>query len=441
MPAPTIPIITLKGARMHLSSSSLKNLDTVVDLMRELSTLTDPQEAAELYGNGLDKLNLVPSDRYLSLSRRDLKSPQFRITRNTSWTIHPNPWKERDQLPLLSGGLLADILYSDQPAIIDDLPARLAKTDPAYDYLHDMKLLVALPHFDNGRSINAGVLLQKEAAGFPLEDIPMMIWQANLWGRATLNLVNRQKLDAAYQSLDRELKVVGDIQKSLLPRTLPQIPGVDIAAHYQTSQRAGGDYYDFFPLPENRWGIFVADVSGHGTPAAVMMAITHAIAHSRPGNPMPPCDVLVYLNKQLTTRYTNGTPTFITALYAIIDPASRILTYASAGHPPPRLIRNRAPMDVPAPSAYPLGIEPDETYLEHSLRLLPGDRLVLYTDGITESMNPAGELFQLKRLDAAASTPAVFAEALINNILSDIGTFTHGAPLTDDRTLLAFLVR
>jgi sigma-B regulation protein RsbU (phosphoserine phosphatase) len=429
---------------MPMPSSAQKDLRTVVELMSELSRQTDPQAAAELYAQGLRKLNLIPNDRYLSLSRRDLQSPEYRITRCSTWTKHPNPWNEREKLPLFSGGLLADILYSNEPAVIDNLQSRLSPTDPAHEYLHDINLLVALPHFDNGQSINAGILLCKNCDTFPFDQIPLMLWQANLWGRATLNLVTRQKLNTAYQSIDRELKIVGDIQKSLLPRTLPEIPAIDIAAHYQTSQRAGGDYYDFFALPDNKWGIFIADVSGHGTPAAVMMAITHAIAHSNPDHPAAPADVLQYLNHKLTHRYTQDTGTFITALYALLDPATRTLTLSSAGHPLPRLIRNNIPIEISCETSLPLGITLDETFQEHAVMLRPYDKLLFYTDGITESFNPAGaggggDLYGISRLDAACCHTPDSATAFIRSILANVNAFTGNTPSSDDRTLLALL--
>ena len=120
---------------------------------------------------------------------------------------------------------------------------------------------------------------------------------------------------------------------------MPAIPRLKLAAAYQTAARAGGDYYDLFPLPDARWGLFVADVSGHGTPAAVMMAITHAIAHEHPGPATPPSAVLARLNRVLFGRYTNGTTTFVTACYAVFDPRAGTLCYAAAGHPPGRIVR------------------------------------------------------------------------------------------------------
>ena len=116
---------------------------------------------------------------------------------------------------------------------------------------------------------------------------------SSLFGRATHNLVLRNELKQTYDIVERELKVVADIQRSLLPQVLPKIPNLELAAYYRTSRWAGGDYYDFFPLPDGRWGILVADVSGHGTPAAVMMAICHSLAHSLPGPADPPSAMLL----------------------------------------------------------------------------------------------------------------------------------------------------
>src|SRR5205085_8839936 len=140
-----------------------------------------------------------------------------------------------------------------------------------------------------------------------------------LFGRATHSLVLADQVKRAYDRLDRELQTVADIQRSLLPTTLPAIPTLDLATDYQTSTRAGGDYYDFFPLPDGQWGILIADVSGHGTPAAVIMAITHSIAHTSTDPKTPPSRLLAFVNDRLAAGYTeNGN--FITAFYGIYDP-------------------------------------------------------------------------------------------------------------------------
>src|SRR5262249_57089037 len=134
-------------------------------------------------------------------------------------------------------------------------------------------------------------------------------------GRATHNVVVEEELRMAYNAVDREMRIVADIQRSLLPEKLPKIPTLDLAASYQTSRQAGGDYYDFFPLPDGKWGILIADVSGHGTPAAVLMAVTHSLAHTYPGPPTPPSAMLDYVNGKLADLYTGSGDTFVTAFY------------------------------------------------------------------------------------------------------------------------------
>src|SRR5262249_58491975 len=126
------------------------------------------------------------------------------------------------------------------------------------------------------------VFLRRDAAAFAPEHFPQLVWMSNLYGRATHNLVLSEQLKEAYEAVDHEMRVVADIQRSLLPAAMPPIPTMALAAHYQTSHRAGGDYYDFFPLADGKWGILIADVSGHGTPAAVIMAVAHNPAHPLP---------------------------------------------------------------------------------------------------------------------------------------------------------------
>jgi sigma-B regulation protein RsbU (phosphoserine phosphatase) len=260
----------------------------IVETMREMSGQTDPQAMVRVFGKR--SRALLPIDRSVSLSRRSLEPPKYRITRSSTWKDEINPWKEKDRLPILDGGLLGELIYGDEPRIIDDLivPA----DDPGAEFLAGQRSLMAIPTFDQGVAMNMVVLMREGPAAFSYEQFPEWVWFSNLFGRATHNLVLSEQLREAYNAVDQELKVVGDIQRSLLPTELPRIPTMDVAAYYQTSRRAGGDYYDFFPLPGGKWGIFLADVSGHGTPAAVLMAITHSIAHTHPGPPAPPAEIL-----------------------------------------------------------------------------------------------------------------------------------------------------
>jgi sigma-B regulation protein RsbU (phosphoserine phosphatase) len=410
--------------------------------MRAISGISDPQALVEAYWNGIGEL--VPGEDYVSLSRRNVEAPWYIITRSSRFTEHLNPWTHRDRLPKLRGGLLGEIAYANAPVMIDDLPARLAADDPAYFYLQGFQSLVALPQYDGGEGLNVTVMLSPARREMERQIIPMMHWQAGLFGRGTTNLVLRNQLAAALAALDRELQIVGEIQRSLLPGELPSIPGFELAADYVTSARAGGDYYDFFELAgDDGWGLFIADVSGHGTPAAVLMAITHALAHAQPGRHTPPATLLKYLNEQLVRSYTRGAGTFVTAFYAVLDPARRTLTYARAGHNPPRLVRREKVISLSQNAELPLGIAEDEHYGQATVMLERGDLVLLYTDGITEAAAPtkAGEerqLFGLERLDGVLLDCACRSAAgCIERVRSEVAGFCQGAAAGDDQTLIA----
>jgi sigma-B regulation protein RsbU (phosphoserine phosphatase) len=406
----------------------------IVDTMRELSRHTDPQAMVRAYSARMRLF--LPSDRRLSVSRRDLRRPQYRITRSSLWPDDVNPWRDKEKLPLLEGGLIGQLLYDDEPRMIDDL--QIAADDPAAKYLEGQRSLIAIPLYDKGVALNMVVLTRNERAAFRQEQFPELVWLSNLFGRATHNLVLSEELQKAYDALDQELKVVADIQRSLLPVQLPTIPTMDLAVSYQTSQRAGGDYYDFFPLPEDKWGILIADVSGHGTPAAVLMAITHSIAHIFPGPPTPPGQLLNHVNHHLATRYTGRDGTFVTAFYGVYDPAVRRLTYSLAGHNPPRLKRcgDGSLASLAGLPSLPLGIFPKDTYRESTTVLQPGDHLVFYTDGVTEAESATGEMFGVHRLDEVLSRCPHDADELLESVLRKLNQFTAGRPPADDRTLL-----
>jgi sigma-B regulation protein RsbU (phosphoserine phosphatase) len=279
------------------------------------------------------------------------------------------------------------------------------------------------------------ILLHHDVAAYKPDRLPEHVWMSNLFGRATHSLVLSQEVRKAYDQVDKELKVVADIQRSLLPTTLPAIPTLDLASYYQTSTRAGGDYYDFFELPDGKWGVLIADVSGHGTPAAVIMAVTHSIAHMLAEPPIPPSRLMNFVNRNLTRRYTNGLGTFVTAFYGVYDPTTRTLAHASAGHPPPRILRRGRVTPLTGEASLPLGIDAGELYTDHESRLEPGDVLILYTDGITEARNPQGDMFGEDRLDAAAVCRGS-AQSTLDAILSTLDRFRGSRPLGDDSTLL-----
>jgi sigma-B regulation protein RsbU (phosphoserine phosphatase) len=411
--------------------------------MKAISGITDPEKLVDVYWEGVGEF--IPTDDYLTLSRRNVPAPEYLITRSSRFTEHPNPWTQRERLPRLSGGLLGDIIYANKPCLIEDLPVRLRPDDPAHFYLDGFKFLVACPHYDNGEALNVSIVLGADLTDLQHHRIPMMNWQTSLFGRGTQNLVLRNELTQAVRSLEREMQVVGDIQRSLLPVDMPRIPGLQIAADYRTSARAGGDYYDFFPLANGSWGFFLADVSGHGTPAAVLMAIVRALIHSNPQLHGSPGALLTRLNAELSRSYTKS-GSFVTAYAAAINPIERTVVHSSAGHCPARLHRDGDVLSLRQPSALPLGIIDGQTYDEALFTLEKNDTVLLYTDGISEAMAPKSpdgrrELFGTGRMDAILKRHASNgAEACIQAMNAAMDAYCAGEAPTDDRTMLVLRV-
>ncbi len=430
------PFLSLLG---NAQGTPEEQLEFIVETMREMSRQTDPQKMVQEYGARVREM--LRTDRFISLSRRDLDKPQVRVTRSSVMKENINPWTDAGKLPVHSGGLLSELIWGDEPVLIDDL--KLDPADPGFKYLDGLRSLVAIPLFDQGTSLNMVVVGRNVINGFDRQSLPGHVWMSNLFGRATHNLVLSQEVRRAYDAVDREMKVVAEIQQSLLPETLPVIPTLDLAVHYQTSKRAGGDYYDFFPLPGGRWGILMADVSGHGTPAAVIMAVTHSIAHTHGGDPEPPSRLLSFVNHHLTARYTSNNGTFVTAFYGIYDPSTRTITYASAGHCPPRIRRagNGMLESLDQSRQLPLGIEAGETYADVVQCLKPGDSMFIYTDGITEARGRGGDFYGLSKLDEVLlARDTATAEELLGDALRSLDVFADGIAATDDRTLLAITV-
>jgi len=421
-----------------------QRLDYIVETMKETSRFARPQEMVRNYAQRMR--SAMPSDWFLSLSRRGVERPEYVIARSepgdpAEAAEGPDPWTQRDQLPVLEGGLLGELVYSNEPAIIDDLHVDAA--DPAYDLIGRYRSLAAVPVYDGGESMNMIVLLFNRPRGFDRTRLPQLVWTTNLFGRATHNLVLNEELKQAYEMVDREMKVIADIQRALLPEQLPTITTMDVAAYYEPATRAGGDYYDFFDLGGERFGILIADVSGHGSPAAVHMAITHTLAHTHPKHAIEPAQLLEYVNHHMARRYTASGGTFVTAFFGIYHAGDRTMRYVTAGHPPPRVKRcgDGSTFSLDGETGVPLGILPDETYPEHEVAFSIGDQIIFYTDGITEAFNPRQEMFTVERLDEAIENCTLTARGLIDETLKQLHAFTAGREADDDRTIIVAKIK
>jgi len=252
--------------------------------------------------------------------------------------------------------------------------------------------------------------------------------------------LSRQHLERALRisrdKLDRELAGAARMQRSILPAAMPEHPRVSFAAYYETSRHAGGDYYDVLPLGGDRFGIMVADVSGHGAPSAIVMAMIRAVLHTYPGVPDDPPAVLDHINRHF--RFLWESSMYATAVYAVLDAGRGTLRVSSAGHPPPLLLR-------PGDAACPLSIDPTMCLIWDELRdipraeqtLHPGDRVVFYTDGITDRGASDGSMYDPDQFAAALTRiGAAPAAEIVRSIVNEVDRFAGGHEPDDDQTLL-----
>jgi sigma-B regulation protein RsbU (phosphoserine phosphatase) len=379
----------------------------------------------------------------ISVSRRGLEPGEYKITRSIRMIngnfpptmAAPNPWRDWDSIPVRRGGFIGRVIESDAPQVYRDLAIDL---DPVLaDAVADMRFCVAIPNYDNGEALNWGLWFTRDPEGWTSEQVEFGLLTGNLLGMATSNLVAHKRAADLNRRLEKQLVQIANIQRSLLPQRLPDIPGLKIAASYLTSDESGGDYYDFFPFADGRWGIVIADVSGHGAAAATVMAMLHAILHGYESGDVSPAAILKYANRRLVHTLREGS--FVTAFLGVYDPRERTLTFARAGHNPPRLKHGASGnvTDLAGEGDPPLGLFEDFEPSEELVQLQLHDTIVLYTDGITEAMNASREMFGVAGLDAALDHCTGDPDCVMDSVHAALYQHTNSRGRDDDQTLVA----
>lgn len=244
----------------------------------------------------------------------------------------------------------------------------------------------------------------------------------------------------ALEEIQYDLNVAREIQRSILPDRFPAFPDdtrFDIYATMNAAKAVGGDFYDFFLVDENHLGFTIADVSDKGVPAAIFMAISRTIIRTTALSQLSPGACMARSNELICGESVNGM--FVTAFYAILNVHTGDVVYCNAGHCRPVWIRNASDTSIlPLTGGMALGVVPGLTYAEHSLRLAPGDSLFLYTDGVSEALNPRGEQYGETRLtQTCADAYSLPPRDLIASVSLSVQTFTEGADPNDDVTMLA----
>ncbi len=239
------------------------------------------------------------------------------------------------------------------------------------------------------------------------------------------------------ERLERELQVARDIQESILPRTLPVIPGIDLGVMMHPARAVGGDLYDLITLKENYLGVVIGDVSDKGVPAAIFMALARSLLRAEASRMAPPADVLREVNRHLLDMNTAGL--FITVIYGVLDCDQRQFTFVRAGHEIPFFFMKDGTEILPGSGhGRALGLFDEVMLEEMRVALPPGSRIVLYTDGATDAVNPDNERFGRERLREAmrrhlGSSAQDFCEAMFQTITR----FQNSASQADDVAMVA----
>lgn len=422
--------------------------------MRDASRAREPADVFKVFGPRMWRIR--PIEFFISVSTRGQPTGSFKITRyydvrefqsrletgdsSLPDSVNPNPWATFHQLPVHTSGFVADCIRDGTPKIIRDLHIT---NDPVFgELLSEFRSAVACPLYDGGEVLNWSIQLRRDPNGFDEHRFEDAFMLGNLIGSITRNLVALKEVERLNKVLTAQFEEVARVQQSLLPERMPDVQGLAVATSYLTSDQAGGDYYDFLPMPGNKLGILVADVSGHGAGAATIMAMLRAILHCYSGGDGSAAGVLRFANHRLLASRLEGN--FVTAFFGVFDPATARLNYASAGHNPPRFLsaQTRSIRGIEDGAGLPLGIADDFDIWSEDLQLLPGDSIVLYTDGITEAFGsdskPGGlDMFGVERLDAAILASDGRPDTIIENIHKSLFEHTRARTRADDQTLVA----
>ncbi|MCY4086699.1 MAG: SpoIIE family protein phosphatase [Actinomycetia bacterium] len=237
--------------------------------------------------------------------------------------------------------------------------------------------------------------------------------------------------------LQNELSVARQMQQSILPTQFPQSPGYSVYGKMEAARNVGGDFYEVLPFDDGQIGLAIADVSDKGVPAALFMMASRTLLKSIAMGQSDPGQVLGELNELLEEDNEEGM--FVTLVYGVYDPSTRELTYANGGHNSPVVVHRDGTSELlPLTEGIALGVQPMLRYAQNTVQLSPGDRVVFYTDGVTEAMDGDGEQFGLERLSKLFESPAAPQDPESANLLvfDAVNTFVGDTPQSDDITCL-----
>lgn len=234
------------------------------------------------------------------------------------------------------------------------------------------------------------------------------------------------------------MQLAREIQSTFLPDQIPSILGWDLDIHWSPARQVGGDFYDLINMGEGRIGLIIADVADKGMPAALYMILARTLIRAAARDNKSPSDILMQVNDLLVPDSKHGM--FITVLIVVFSPNAGLITFANAGHNPPIIHRVNNTLQELAPTGMALGIFENTPIGEHTISIEPGEKLIFYTDGITEAFTDEDEMFGIERLrKAVLSAQNCDANSVLVLIEDKLNEFLDGAAQSDDLTVAALV--
>ncbi|MCG6922033.1 MAG: SpoIIE family protein phosphatase [Acidobacteria bacterium] len=319
-------------------------------------------------------------------------------------------------------------------------PSRVGDLDsgPLRDALTRGRFGLAVP-LTGGARVSGLLTVGERASGAPFgdEDFDYALALARQ-AQAALEGARLHRVALEKERQDRELQIAQEIQRSLFPRSTPTVEGLEVAAVSRPCHQVGGDYYDFIPLDGGRLALVIADVSGKGTPASILMASVHASLRATAGT-TPPAVLLERVNRFLCASTQDNK--YVTLFYAEIEPGSRRLSYVNAGHIPPYLVRAGGELDRLRTGGPVLGLLEDAVFEEGKVVLGEGDLLATVTDGVTEALSPDDEEFGDARACASLCASDDNASSALRQLVEAVEAWTGRPGFGDDLTALIVRAR
>ncbi len=359
--------------RLSQTFNSSLNLDEVLNrVMDEVIAVTHAERGFVMLHEADGKLGFRVAR---GMDQNTIDDPQFQVSRSVVERV------ARDGEPILTSDAQADDRFSMRESVMI-LGLRAILCVP----LKIKNQVSGVVYVDN--RLQAGVFTQA--------DLDLLTAIAS---SAAIAIENARLYQVAVEKgrMEQELQMAYDIQAGLLPHETPQLPGWEFAARWQPAREVSGDYYDFIPLHDGRLGIAVADVSDKGMPAALFMALTRSTVRASMSHAHSPADGIARANQLICDDAADGM--FVTLFYALLDPQAGEIAYVNAGHNPPLLYRaGKNRLEELTRTGMAMGVVVDSTYEQRTVRLDPGDFVLLYTDGVTDAINPQEQEFGEERL-------------------------------------------